>query len=79
MIFMIIVFIFPAIPGPTSQNMNYTLVVIGGTMILSLAYYYFPIYGGAKWFNGPVANINEHDDYHTDCKIGGEGDVEKAE
>jgi hypothetical protein len=75
---MIIVFIFPAIPGPTSQNMNYTLF-IGGTMILSLAYYYFPIYGGAKWFNGPVANINEHDDHHTGCKIGSEGDVEKAE
>jgi hypothetical protein len=79
MFFMIIVFIFPAIPGPTSQNMNYTLVVIGGTMMLSLAYYYLPVYGGANWFNGPVTTINEDEDHYTDSKTGSEGDVEKAE
>ncbi|KAJ7683253.1 amino acid/polyamine transporter I [Mycena rosella] len=46
MIFMIVVFLFPAIPGPTSQSMNYTVVVVGGILALSLGYYFFPRYGG---------------------------------
>ncbi|KAJ7822857.1 amino acid/polyamine transporter I [Mycena leptocephala] len=54
MIFIILVFMFPAIPGPTSHSMNYTVVVIGGTVILSLGYYFFPKYGGRYWFTGPV-------------------------
>jgi len=37
--------------------MNYTAVVFGGVMILSLVYYYFPKYGGIYWFKGPVSNV----------------------
>ena len=33
--------------------MNYTVVVLGGTFALALAYYYFPVYGGVHWFTGP--------------------------
>lgn len=62
MIFMIIVFLFPPSPGPTSQNMNYTVVVVGGTLILSLIYYYFPKYGGVHWFTGPVETIDVQSD-----------------
>jgi len=57
MIFMIVVFMFPATPGPTSQSMNYTAVVVGGTIFLSLGYYFFPKYGGRHWFTGPVETI----------------------
>jgi hypothetical protein len=57
MIFMIVVFMFPAAPFPTSQSMNYTVVVVGGTMSLSLGYYFFPKYGGVYWFTGPVETL----------------------
>ncbi|KAJ7583267.1 amino acid/polyamine transporter I [Mycena floridula] len=57
MIFMIVVFLFPAIPGPTSHSMNYTVVVLGGVLILALGYYFFPVYGGKNWFTGPVETI----------------------
>ncbi|KAJ7197407.1 hypothetical protein GGX14DRAFT_574191 [Mycena pura] len=59
MIFIILVFMFPAIPGPTSLSMNYTVVVVGGTVILSLGYYFFPKYGGRHWFIGPVETIGQ--------------------
>ena len=60
MIFMIVVFMFPASPNPTAENMNYTIVVVGGTILLSLVYYYLPGYGGKHWFTGPVHTIEEH-------------------
>ncbi|KAJ7163567.1 amino acid/polyamine transporter I [Mycena crocata] len=57
MIFMIVVFLFPPIPDPSSHSMNYTVVVLGGTLMLSLGYYFFPKYGGRNWFTGPVETI----------------------
>lgn len=39
--------------------MNYTVVVVGGTLILSLGYYFFPKYGGVYWFEGPVETIRD--------------------
>ncbi|KAG6844512.1 hypothetical protein H0H87_006337 [Tephrocybe sp. NHM501043] len=52
-------------PGPFNlgtlvhaANMNYTSVVLCGIMILSVAWFYFPKYGGVYWFTGPVANID---------------------
>ena len=38
--------------------MNYTIVVLGGVLVLSLVWYYFPVYGGVHWFTGPVSNLN---------------------
>ncbi|KAJ7647069.1 amino acid/polyamine transporter I [Roridomyces roridus] len=61
MLFMIVVFLFPAIPNPDSHSMNYTVVVLGGTLLLSLAYYFFPKYGGRHWFVGPVETIRDMD------------------
>jgi len=58
--------------------MNYTVVVLGGVFILSLAWYYFPKYGGLHWFIGPVANIRPTDIYPgTDSDISG-GPKEKS-
>lgn len=59
MLFMGIVFLFPTSPAPSVPDMNYTIVVMGGVMILSLVYYYFPKYGGVYWFKGPIANIDD--------------------
>ena len=56
---MILVFLFPPSPGTTSQSMNYTVVVTGGVIILSLTYYFFPKYGGRYWFRGPVHTIKD--------------------
>ena len=53
-----IVFLFPTTPQTDVPNMNYTVVVLGGTLFLSLVWYYFPKYGGVHWFTGPVRNID---------------------
>ena len=58
MAFMSIVVMFPTSPDPTADTMNYTVVVLGGVLILALAYFYFPVYGGVYWFEGPVRNIS---------------------
>lgn len=57
MVFMIIVFFFPSTPQTTVQEMNYTVVVLGGYMALAIFWYYCPVYGGVHWFKGPVANL----------------------
>lgn len=38
--------------------MNYTAAVLGVLFILSLVWYYFPIYGGVHWFEGPVPTVD---------------------
>ncbi|KAF5375416.1 hypothetical protein D9615_008014 [Tricholomella constricta] len=58
MLFMSVVFFFPATPTTTVQDMNYTVVVLGGVMLLSVVWYYFPKYGGVYWFTGPISNID---------------------
>lgn len=54
---MSVVFLFPPSPTTGVQEMNYTVAVLGGVMVLSLVYYYFPKYGGIYWFTGPVPNV----------------------
>ncbi|KAF8797704.1 amino acid transporter [Phlegmacium glaucopus] len=58
MIFMGIVFLFPATPQTSVRGMNYTVAVLGGVMLLSLIWYYFPKYGGVHWFTGPISNLD---------------------
>lgn len=57
MIFSILIVMFPTTPDPSPQDMNYTVVVAGGWILLCIIYYYFPRYGGVYWFKGPMANI----------------------
>ena len=57
MIFSIITVCFPVAPNPDGKSMNYTVVVGGGWVGLSIIYYFFPKYGGRHWFTGPMANI----------------------
>jgi len=59
MTFASIVLIFPSNPSPVQSNMNYTVLVIGGWILLCLIYYYLPVYGGKYWFKGPVSNLPE--------------------
>lgn len=59
MLFLGIVFLFPTSPQTDVPDMNYTVVVLGGIMILSVMWYYFPKYGGVHWFTGPIANVGE--------------------
>jgi len=68
MAFMTIIFMFPTSPGTNVTSMNYTVVVLGGVLLLSLAWYYFPVYGGVYWFTGPVPNIDrEHKEAGSDA------------
>lgn len=48
---------FPSSPGPTAKDMNYTVVVGGGWILLCVIYYWIPVYGGACWFRGPIGNL----------------------
>lgn len=57
MLFMGIVFLFPTTPAADTQDMNYTVVVLFGTLFLALLWYYCPRYGGVHWFTGPVPTI----------------------
>ncbi|TDL27161.1 amino acid transporter [Rickenella mellea] len=59
MTFMGIVFLFPTTPQTDAPDMNYSVVVLGGVLILSLVWYYFPVYGGVHWFTGPVPNVDK--------------------
>ena len=57
-----IVFMFPTTPQTDGPDMNYSVVVLGGVLILSLVWYYFPVYGGVHWFTGPISNIEKEKD-----------------
>ena len=57
---------FPSNPNPNAQDMNYTVVVGGGWILLCVIYYWLPIYGGARWFEGPVGNLTAHGALHCD-------------
>ncbi|KAJ3980702.1 amino acid/polyamine transporter I [Lentinula detonsa] len=60
MSFMCVILLFPAEPGQVGPaTMNYTVLVIGSVMLLSTAYYFFPVYGGIHWFKGPVMTTTE--------------------
>ncbi|EKM52368.1 uncharacterized protein PHACADRAFT_260687 [Phanerochaete carnosa HHB-10118-sp] len=59
MLFMGVVFLFPMTPTTDTADMNYTSVVLFGTLFLSLLWYYCPVYGGVHWFKGPVPTIAE--------------------
>jgi hypothetical protein len=59
MTFIGVISLFPMTPSAGATEMNYTIVVVGGVMGLSLAWYYFPKYGGVHWFTGPVRNIDD--------------------
>ncbi|GLB36976.1 putative APC amino acid permease [Lyophyllum shimeji] len=80
MAFIIVVFLFPANPNPGSANMNYTIVVQGGTLFLSIVYFYFPVYGGVHWFKGPVQTIEDVDlaSQDTGSDVKGESDSENV-
>lgn len=58
---MTIILLFPTTAQTDAQEMNYAVVVFGGVIALSLAYYYFPKYGGVHWFKGPLSNLDGHD------------------
>ncbi|KAK7440043.1 hypothetical protein VKT23_017294 [Stygiomarasmius scandens] len=70
MLFLGIAFLFPTSPQTDVQDMNYTVVVLGGVMLLSLAWYYCPKYGGVHWFKGPIATVEGFDDsvYRKDAR-----------
>ncbi|KAJ6552791.1 amino acid/polyamine transporter I [Mycena capillaripes] len=61
MIFMIVVLMFPTSQTVDAASMNYSCVVLGGTLIFAVVYYYFPKIGGKYWFEGPVKNVPSDD------------------
>ncbi|KAJ7490941.1 APC amino acid permease [Mycena latifolia] len=77
--FMIVVMMFPSSSVVDSASMNYSCVVLGGTLAFAFAYYYVPKVGGKYWFEGPVRNV-PHGNYIADSESdGGKGNVEETE
>ncbi|KAJ6529034.1 amino acid/polyamine transporter I [Mycena vulgaris] len=66
---MTIVLLFPAAPAPGAQSMNYSVVVAGAVLVLALSYYYFPIYGGVHWFEGPMGNVQSDGEGSSETEI----------
>ncbi|KAG2119617.1 amino acid/polyamine transporter I [Suillus discolor] len=66
MAFMMFVFFFPTTPQTTTQQMNYTVVVLGGFMFLAIFWYYCPVYGGVHWFTGPISNVIRGENRYED-------------
>ncbi|KAG6809830.1 hypothetical protein H0H92_014584 [Tricholoma furcatifolium] len=58
---MSVVFFFPNTPNTDAPNMNYTVVVLGGIIGLSIVWFYFPKYGGVHWFTGPLRTLEKMD------------------
>lgn len=70
MAFMGVVFLFPTSPQTSVADMNYTIVVLGGVLILSLMWYYFPVYGGVHWFKGPVPTVDrKYESWETSSEV----------
>ena len=69
MAFMIIVFLFPTTRSTSVADMNYTVVLLGGTLVIAVGWYYFPIYGGVNWFTGPVRTA---EDFQVQGALGGQ-------
>ncbi|KAH9896733.1 APC amino acid permease [Cubamyces lactineus] len=61
MVFSTVILTFPTSPSPDKNTMNYTVVVYCGWVGLCLLYYYLPVYGGARWFDGPQRTVDETD------------------
>lgn len=44
------------------------VVVAGGTLLLALAWFYTPVYGGKIWFKGPVSTVMTKDSGDVDIR-----------
>jgi len=68
LVFIAVIFLFPAAPTVNSHAMSYTAVVLFGWIGFSLVMYYFPVCGGVHTFEGPRANIRieEHSTEETE-------------
>lgn len=74
--FMLVIFLFPETPTvSTAGDMNFTVVVLGGVLFLSLIYYFLPVYGGRHWFTGPVRTVEAHN--HSDGSSESIGDIKQ--
>jgi hypothetical protein len=41
-----------------ADNLNYAAVAFGGTLAISLIYFYFPGVGAYRWFKGPYREVD---------------------
>ncbi|RDW79859.1 hypothetical protein BP6252_04497 [Coleophoma cylindrospora] len=59
MTFIFILLLFPTYPNPTSDEMNYAVVVLGFVLLFCIVYYWMPVIGGKTFFKGPIRTIDE--------------------
>lgn len=75
LMFNIVVVSFPSSTQPTANTMNYTAAVSGAWILLCLAYYFCPVYGGRYWFKGPIANIDAAEKSEVESEVSDEKGV----
>jgi len=64
--------------GCQTNHVPTAVVVLGGCILLSLAWYYFPVYGGVHWFKGPVRNVDQETNPPTIQGSSVDGDEKKG-
>jgi hypothetical protein len=74
MVFMTIVLLFPVTLETSAQTMNYSVVVVGGVILLSLVYYFTVAH---QWFEGPAHTTEGFSEPKSDSESQ-EGSTEKA-
>ncbi|KAF8964731.1 amino acid transporter [Flammula alnicola] len=61
MVVMSAILMFPQSEHPSAGSMNYTVLILGGVLLLSALNFYFPKYGGVHWFEGTVLTADRLD------------------
>lgn len=56
--FAVVIFSLPTVyPVDANTNLNYAGIVLLGTLLLSVVWYWCPFIGAYRWFKGPVSEI----------------------
>ncbi|PWN49138.1 amino acid transporter [Violaceomyces palustris] len=55
--FIVVILLFPANPGPSPQDMNWSVLILGLILLSSYAWWFFSAH---KWYKGPIGNLSAH-------------------
>lgn len=71
---MLVILLFPVAPEVTPATMNYTVLVLGATVLFSTLYYALD---GRHWFKGPVVTVDSGDGHLHESSSGAGSHLEK--
>lgn len=77
-LFICVVLMLPTSYPIDVQNLNYSPIALGGTILLSLIFWWMPGIGAIKWFKGPVRNIDSYKT-HMLCEAYMAGEMDETD